>query len=104
MDRRLDPARLDDLFVIGVDEIAWRKRHQYLTLVSDHRSRKIVWGAPGKDTATLDRFFDELGTERAVGIQAGLHGHEPFLPSQRGQARPCPPGGDLHRPLTRNSA
>src|SRR5260370_32818601 len=74
-DPRLDPARLDDLFVIGVDEIAWRKRHQYLTLVSDHRSRKIVWGAPGKDTATLDRFFDELGTERAVGIQAGLHGH-----------------------------
>ncbi|MGH2689852.1 MAG: ISL3 family transposase [Actinomycetota bacterium] len=66
----LDPARLDDLFEIGVDEVAWRKGHRYLTLVSDHRRRKIVWGAEGRDTATLDGFFRELGPERAGAIEA----------------------------------
>jgi transposase len=66
----LDPGRLDDLFEIGVDEISWRKHHRYLTLVTDHRRRKVIWGAGGKDTATLDRFFDELGEERSSAIEA----------------------------------
>ncbi len=44
----LDPGRLDGLFEIGVDEISWRKHHNYLTLVADHRSGKVVWGAEGR--------------------------------------------------------
>ncbi len=66
----LDPGRLDDLFDIGVDEISWRKHHRYLTLVTDQRTHKVVWGAKGKDTATLDRFFDELGDERSAALEA----------------------------------
>lgn len=66
----LDPDRLEGLFEIGVDEVAWRKGHRYLTLVSDHRRRRIVWGAEGRDTATLDGFFDELGTERSWSVEA----------------------------------
>jgi transposase len=66
----LDPARLDGLVTIGVDEVSWRRHHQYLTLVADHTSKKIVWGAPGKDTATLDTFFDDLGPQRAARIEA----------------------------------
>jgi transposase len=50
----LDPARLDRLFKIGVDEVSWRKGHSYIALVSDHATGKFVWGAEGKDTATLD--------------------------------------------------
>ncbi len=57
----LDSERLSGLVDIGVDEISWRKHHRYLTLVSDHASGKIVWGKPGKDTATLNAFFAELG-------------------------------------------
>jgi transposase len=68
--QRLDPARLDDLFVVGVDDVAWRKGHRYLTLVCDHRSRTIVWGAEGRDAATLDGFFDQLGPERGERIEA----------------------------------
>ena len=30
----------------------------------DHDTRRLVWAAPGRDTATLRRFFDELGDER----------------------------------------
>ena len=33
MGDKLDPARLEDLFEIGVDEVSWKRRHHYLTLV-----------------------------------------------------------------------
>lgn len=66
----LDSSRLEGLFEIGVDEVSWRKHHNYLTLVTNHRTRKVVWGAKGKDNAALDGFFDELGEERSAQITA----------------------------------
>jgi transposase len=66
----LDPGRLDGLFRIGVDEISWRKHHKYLTLVVDHDRGVVVWGAKGRDSATLDQFFDELGPQRSSAIEA----------------------------------
>jgi len=66
----LDPDRLNGLFRIGVDEISWRKHHKYLTLVVDHDRGKVIWGAKGKDAATLDTFFDELGPERSSQLSA----------------------------------
>jgi transposase len=66
----LDPHRLDGLFEIGVDEISWRKHHNYLTLVANHRTGKVVWGAEGRNAKTLDGFFDELGEPRSSQITA----------------------------------
>jgi len=66
----LDQDRLEGLVHLGVDEISWRKHHKYLTLVTDHTRGKVVWGKAGKDTATLDAFFDELGPDRAAAIEA----------------------------------
>ncbi len=66
----LDPRRLDNLFVAGVDEVSWRKGHSYLTLVSNHDRGKFVWGREGKDADTLDGFFDELGEQRSAAITA----------------------------------
>ncbi len=66
----LDPGRLDNLFVIGVDEISWRKHHKYLTLVANHATAKIVWGGEGKSARTLDGFFNELGKTRSAKISA----------------------------------
>ena len=66
----LDPTRLEGLVTIGVDEVSWKKHHNYLTLVTDHDAGKVVWGKAGKDTATLDAFFDELGTDRSEAIEA----------------------------------
>jgi transposase len=67
---KLDPQRLEKLFVIGVDEVSWRKGQRFLTLVSDHRGRRLVWGAEGKDAKTLDPFFDELGKTRSAALEA----------------------------------
>jgi transposase len=66
----LDPQRLSGLVDIGVDEISWKKNHRYVTLVSDHASGKIVWGKAGKDTETLNAFFDEVGEGAVEGIES----------------------------------
>ncbi len=66
----LDPTRLDGLFEIGVDEISWRKHHNYLTLVADHHSGKVVWGGEGKNSKTLDEFFNQLGPDRSAQVSA----------------------------------
>ena len=51
---------------IGIDEISFRRGHKYLTIVVDHDSGRLVWAAEGRDTTTLDAFFDALGAERAA--------------------------------------
>ena len=56
----LDPDRLSALFDIGVDEVSWKRQHNYLTLVADHRAGKIVWGTEGAGEKAADRFFAEL--------------------------------------------
>lgn len=66
----LDPARLDGLVHIGVDEVSYKRHHHYLTLVTDHDGKKIVWGAEGKDAATLDTFFTELAPDRTEQLEA----------------------------------
>lgn len=66
----LGPGRLDGLSEVGIDEVSWRKGHRDLTLVTDHRSGKIVWGSEGKDTATCDRFFADLGEQRSAQLTA----------------------------------
>lgn len=59
----LDPDRLKDLRRIGVDEISFRKRHRYLTVVTDHDRGRVVWVAEGKSSEVLARFFAEIGPE-----------------------------------------
>ena len=53
---------------IGIDEIAYRKGHRYLTCVIDHTSGRLVWAAEGRNKDTLARFFDELGAGRAAAL------------------------------------
>ncbi len=65
----LDHDRLEGLVRIGVDEISYRRHHRYLTSVADHDSGAIVWCAPGRNSATLQGSFDELG-DRKQSIQA----------------------------------
>jgi transposase len=60
--------RLDGLTRIGIDEISYKRSHRYLTVVVDHDTGRLVWAAPGRDQATLGRFFDELGDQRAARI------------------------------------
>ncbi len=58
--------RFADLTRIGIDEISYKRGHKYLTVVVDHGSGRLVWAAPGRDTATLTAFFDALGEDRCA--------------------------------------
>jgi transposase len=51
---------------IGIDEIAYRKGHRYLTVIVDHETGRMVWAKPGRNKETLAAFFDQLGAERAA--------------------------------------
>src|SRR4051794_29294623 len=65
----LDADRLARLVMIGVDEISYRRGQRYLTQVCDHERGAIVWARAGRDAATLQAFFAELG-DRAHSIRA----------------------------------
>jgi hypothetical protein len=56
----LPADRLQGLFEISIDEVAWRKGHKYLTLIGDHREGCVVWGTEGKGQAAADQFFQAL--------------------------------------------
>jgi transposase len=68
----VDETRLAGLVCIGVDEISYRRHERYLTSVVDHQAGAIVWCSAGRNYATLQRFFAELGDRkdsiRAVSI------------------------------------
>jgi transposase len=65
---RVDPSRLEGLYVIGVDEISFRRHHQYVTCVVDHLKGRVVWTGEGKSAQTLGGFFDELGEEKSKAL------------------------------------
>ena len=48
---------------IGIDELSYRRHHEYITVVIDHVAKRVVWARPGKDAETLGEFFKELGLE-----------------------------------------
>jgi transposase len=57
---------LDGLRRIGVDEIAYKRNYKYVTIVVDHDTGTLVWADEGRDKATMRRFFDRLGPDRAA--------------------------------------
>jgi len=111
-DELLPADRVNDLFEISLDEVAWRKGHRYLTLVGDHRRGAVVWGTEGKGQAAADEFFDVLdplpgrvarvcgagvigaggdhGPVRPVPDRPGRRGHPGRVARARQRARPTP--------------
>ena len=70
VDEHLDDARLDGLFHIGVDEISYKRGHNYLTVVADHDEGRVVWVAPGKHQGALLAFYEALGAKRREQLKA----------------------------------
>jgi len=63
VDELLDPDRFKSLRRTGVDEISFRKRHRYHTIVTDHDTGDVIWAGEGKCSATLKGFFQSLPDE-----------------------------------------
>lgn len=60
--------RLAGLRRIGIDEVSYRKGQKFLIIVVDHDSGRLVWAHPGRNSATLRLFFDELGPTRSAAL------------------------------------
>ena len=59
--------------VIGIDEIAIRKRHTYRIVVSDLERRRPIWfGGDGRAEADMDGFFTWLGAKKSAGIRLAV--------------------------------
>lgn len=54
---------------IGIDEVSYRKGHQYLTVVIDHDTGRLLWVQKGHDEKTLRRFFRALGKAGCAAIK-----------------------------------
>jgi transposase len=61
---------LEGLTIIGVDELSYRRHHEYVTVVVDHVAGRIVWARRGKSAETLKAFFEQLGPERCAKLEA----------------------------------
>ena len=57
---------LENVAAIGIDEIAWKKGHKYLTLVYqiDSGCKRLLWVGKERTARTLRQFFKEFGEER----------------------------------------
>jgi transposase len=68
---------------IGVDEIACKKGHKYLTVVRDIYGG-VVWIGNGRREETLDLFFNELGEKKSRKIRlAVIDMWDPYIASIR---------------------
>jgi len=67
----LENRKLNDIMAIGVDEIARRKGHNYLTVVYqiDSQETRLLWVGKDRKAETLEKFFDLLGQERSDKLQ-----------------------------------
>jgi transposase len=68
---QIDHRRLTGLLRIGVDEVSYRKGHRYLTVVADHDQHgRVVWAGEGRNAATLEAFYDQLGPTGSAQLEA----------------------------------
>jgi len=58
--QRFKRRKIRHLKYLGVDEVAVRKGHKYLTVVVDLESGEVVWVAEGRATGALEPFMRRL--------------------------------------------
>lgn len=59
-----------DLKYISIDEIANKKGHDYLTVVMNLNSGKVIWVGEGRKEEDIDKFFNTLNKEEKAEIRA----------------------------------
>lgn len=73
MREQLKRAGLPGPKVIGIDEISIRKGHTYRIVVSDLLRQRPIWfGGEDRSEASMDLFFEELGTKKSRKIRLAV--------------------------------
>jgi transposase len=73
-------TRYEGLQRLAIDEIAVRKGHNYMTVVLDYDTGRVVWMGQGRQIETLDEFFKNMPETVRNGIRAvALDMWDPFI-------------------------
>ena len=79
---------LNDLRILAVDEIAVRRGHQYLTVVLDYLTGRVVFVGKDRKADTLIDFFDQMSPEQRETIEAvAMDMWDPFIKAVKKNCR-----------------
>lgn len=82
LERDFGETRYEGLQRLAIDEIAVKKGHQYMTVVLDYDTGRVVWMGAGRQIATLDEFFGNMPENVRNGLQAvAIDMWEPYIAS-----------------------
>lgn len=82
--RGLERRKAEVVSQIGIDEKAFRKGHNYLTLVNDLVRHRVLYVAPERKESSLDGFWAGLTAEQREGIEAvAMDMWDPYINSVR---------------------
>jgi transposase len=82
--RGLARRKLGVVEFIGVDETSFRRRHDYVTGVTDLVTGDVLHTTDDRKRASLDAFYDQLTPEQRAAIQAvAMDMHKPYIASTR---------------------
>jgi transposase len=69
---------------IGVDETSFQKRHEYVTVVSDHENGNVIYVADDRSKKSLDGFYKGLDMGQRAAIESvAMDMWEAFINSTR---------------------
>lgn len=82
--RGLARRKAEPVSQLGVDEKAFRKGHQYMTVVNDLKGGRVLYVAADRKQESLDGFWPQLTAEQRAGIEAvALDMWDPYVASVR---------------------
>jgi len=70
--------------LLAVDEISFGKFHDYLTIVLDFQTGRIIWVGEGRKVKTLDKFFKDMPEKDRANIRGiAMDMWDPYIKSAR---------------------
>jgi len=74
------PTDYTGVRILAIDEIALKKGHNYMTVVLDYLTGRVVWMGEGRGKETLDRFFAGMSCDQKAAIEAvAMDMWEPYI-------------------------
>lgn len=82
LQREFGTTNYEGIKRLAIDEIAVKKGHQYMTVVLDYDTGRVVWMGEGRQIVTLDSFFEHMPADIRSGIQAvAIDMWDPYIAS-----------------------
>lgn len=80
LEKEFNKTDTNGLRVLMIDEIAIRKGHNYMTVVADYFTGRVIWMGSNRNKKTLDAFFTKMSAKQRKGIEAvAIDMWEPFI-------------------------